>query len=61
MERLVQSIPELKGEVITLNSWFSKKKREKEMEWKCKKMSQKHRYSLKYILFTFSKYKEMIV
>ena len=25
MERLVQSIPELKGEVITLNSWFSKK------------------------------------
>ena len=49
MERLVQSIPELKGEVISLNSWFSKKKREKEMEWKCKKMSQKHRYSLKYI------------
>ena len=29
MERLVQSIPELKGEVITLNSWFSKKKNAK--------------------------------
>ena len=31
MERLVDNTLERKGEVITLNTWFSKKKREKQM------------------------------
>ena len=60
MERLVQSIPELKGEVITLNSWFSQKKKKKKKSnrqiKRClKDIEDEVQYSIKYIFIHISK------
>ena len=49
MERLVQSIPELKGEDITLNSWFSKKNAKKKCNGNVKRCLKDIVTQLKYI------------